>query len=59
MPTASLLRPSGQSGAVDCGLRVTRALAGQGLALKVLQTFVIPHLQSDHCLALEPWLHTA
>jgi ribonuclease BN (tRNA processing enzyme) len=59
MPTSSLLRLSGQSIVVDCGLGVTRGLVDQGFALKDLATIVITHLHSDHYLELGPLLHTA
>ena len=59
MPTSSLVRLSGQSIVVDCGLGVTRALADQGFALKDLGSIVITHLHSDHYLELGPLLHTA
>ena len=59
MPTASLLRLSGQDIVVDCGLGVTRALTDQGMALRDLTAIVITHLHSDHYLELGPLLHTA
>jgi ribonuclease BN (tRNA processing enzyme) len=59
MPTSTLVRLSGQSIVVDCGLGVTRALVDQGFALRNLATIVITHLHSDHYLELGPLLHTA
>lgn len=59
MPTSHLLRLSGQTIVVDCGLGVSRGIADQGFDLKNLSYIFITHLHSDHYLELGPLLHTA
>ena len=54
MPTSSLVTLGGERIVVDCGLGVTRALAGQGVRLPEIRTIVITHLHSDHYLELGP-----
>jgi ribonuclease BN (tRNA processing enzyme) len=58
-PSASLLRLSGQTLLVDCGLGVTRSLVEAGTALLDIDAIFITHLHSDHILELGPLLYTA
>ena len=57
-PSSSVLEFGGRPYLVDCGLGVTRQFVEAGYTLADINTVLLTHLHSDHCLELGPLLHT-
>lgn len=57
-PSSSVVELSGRPYLVDCGMGVTRQFVEAGYDLGQINTILLTHLHSDHCLELGPLLHT-
>ena len=57
-PSSSVVEFSGRPYIVDCGMGVTRQFVEAGYSLSQVETIILTHLHSDHCLELGPLLHT-
>ena len=57
-PSSSVIEISGRPYVIDCGMGVTRQFVEAGFSLAEVDTILITHLHSDHCLELGPFLHT-
>ena len=57
-PSSSVIEISGRPYVIDCGMGVTRQFVEAGFSLADVDTILITHLHSDHCLELGPFLHT-
>ena len=57
-PSSSAIEISGRPYVIDCGMGVTRQFGEAGFSLADVDTILVTHLHSDHCLELGPFLHT-
>lgn len=57
-PSSSVIEIAGHPYIVDCGLGVTRQFVEAGYHLGQIETILLTHYHSDHCLELGPLLHT-
>ena len=53
-PSSSVVELSGRPYLVDCGMGVTRQFVEAGYDLGQINTILLTHLHSDHCLELGP-----